>query len=65
MGLSFRDAAMMLAMLEAHMDGDKAKVEHFVREALSQKLGGKGTKETWQRMLELLEESKPKPIEVP
>lgn len=63
MGLSFRDAATMLALLEAHMGGDKAKVEHFVREALEKKLGGKGTKETWGRMLELLEESKPKPIE--
>lgn len=63
MGLSFRDAATMLAMLEGHMGGDKAKVEHFIREALAKEIGGKGTKETWKRMLELLEDSKAKIIE--
>lgn len=63
MGLSFRDAATLLAMLEGHMGGDKAKVEHFIREAVEKKIGGKGSKETWHRMLELLEDSKVKTAE--
>jgi hypothetical protein len=56
MALSYRDAAVLLALLEGHMTS-KAEVLDFVKEAIAKNVGGKGSKQTWARILELLSDS--------
>lgn len=52
MGLSYKDSAILLGLLEKHFGKDKAK--EFVLDVIRHELGQKPAQETWQRVLEIL-----------
>ena len=58
MGLSYRDAAEFLALLERYLDPQK--VEELIKEAKAKQIGAKGSKQTWDRIAHFLNMRKQK-----
>lgn len=55
MGLSFKDAARLEAILERHL-GNKAKVALLLQEIAEKRIGGKKSQQAWKRVLDLVKE---------